>query len=216
MRATVVAVAAAEEGLHALRGGPGGVDGGELDALADLLAEPRRQSFDGLLHGVGTVDPLGGGGGELLGLLARGQRRPQLEPARLVAHLADRPVDLAVDDVVDVAAPPFVGDQRLVVDVGEAGLEAPAGQRLDGRAEAVLVAGLAGLVLGARHGGGGARGRHLREQQCSSGEAGNSGPKAVEGCAHGVARLRLDAPRAAAADMGIAAPKCSSATKACK
>ena len=32
--------------------------------------------------GVGAVDPLGGGGGELLGLLARGQRRPQLEPAR--------------------------------------------------------------------------------------------------------------------------------------
>ena len=154
-------------------------------SLPSPVASPSMR----LLHGVGTVDPLGGGGGELLRLLARGQRRPQLEPAQFVAHLADGPVDLAVDEVVDVAAPPFVGDQRLVVDVGEARLEAPARQRLDGGAEAVLVAGLAGLVLGARHGGGGAGGRHLREQEGSSGEAGNGRSDAVESCAHGLPDL---------------------------
>ena len=55
-----------------------------------------------------------------------------LNQLELLAHLADRAVDLAVDDIVDVPAPPLVGDQRLVVDVGEAGLEALARQRLDG------------------------------------------------------------------------------------
>ena len=36
------------------------------------------------------------------------------------------------------------------------------------------VTGLTGLVFGARHGGCGLRDRHLRQDQCSSGEAGNS------------------------------------------
>ena len=154
----------------------GRVDGGELDAFADLLAEPRGQPLDGLLHRVRPVDALGGGGGELLGLLARRQRRPQLEPARLLAHLPDGPIDLAVNDVVDVASSPFVGDQDLVVDAGEAALETPAGQRLDGGAEAVLVRGRARLVFGTRHGGCGLRDRHLRQDQCSSGEAGDNWP----------------------------------------
>jgi hypothetical protein len=70
------AVAAAEKGLHALRRRAGRIDGGELDALADLLAEPSRQGLDGLLHRLRAVDPLSRRGGKLLRPLARGQRRP--------------------------------------------------------------------------------------------------------------------------------------------
>ncbi len=179
------------------------------------LPSPSRHRLDGLLHGVGAVDPLGGGGGQLLRLLARGQRRPQLEPAQFLAHLADGPVDLAVDDVVDVAAPPFVGDQRLVVDVGEAGLQSPARQLLDGDAKAGLVAGLAGLVFGARHGGGGAGGRDLRQDQRGSSEAGNGRSQAVESCAHKIARLLSRCPNPDA-DMGIPARNAQSARKHAK
>ena len=69
----------------------------------------------------------------------------------LVAHLADRLVDLPVDDVVEVPAAPFVGDDGPVVEVGEAGLQALEGQRLDGPAKALLVAGLARFVFRPRH-----------------------------------------------------------------
>ena len=69
----------------------------------------------------------------------------------LVAHLADRLVDLPVDDVVEVPAAPFVGDDGPVVEVGEAGLQALEGQRLDGPAKALLVAGLACFVLRPRN-----------------------------------------------------------------
>ena len=201
------AVAAAEKGLHALRRRAGRIDGGELDALADLLAEPGRQGLDGLLHRLRAVDPLGGRGGKLLRLLARGQRRPQLEPARLLAHLADGAVDLAVDDVVDVPAPPLVGDQRLVVDIGKAGLEALAGDRLDGGAEAVLVAGLAGFVFGARHGRGGTRGRDLCEDERGCCQAGDGGTERGAGlCSRACSASTSRCPRhRRQIDMGIAA-----------
>ena len=164
--------------------------------------------------GVGAVDALGRRGGELLRLLARGQRRPELEPARLVAHLADRPVDLAVDDVVEIAAPPFVGDEGLVVEVARPVSRPLRVSALDGGAEALLVAGLAGFVFGARHGRGGTRGRHLGEDESGGGEAGNGGPKVAQDCAHKRARLRPRGARGIGGrlDMGIARTKCSSGT----
>ena len=69
-----------------------------------------------------------------------------------VAHLADGLVDLLVDHVVEALAPPFVGDQRLVVELGEAGFEALQGEGLDGPAEGHLVLRLAGLVVRTRQG----------------------------------------------------------------
>ena len=122
-----------------------------------------------------------------------------LNQLELLAHLADRAVDLAVDDIVDVPAPPLVGDQRLVVDVGEAGLEALAGQRLDGEAEAVLVARLAGLVLGARHGRGGIGAGHLRRDQGGRRQAGDRGTDSTRGYPGALAQLR---PRPASPGFG--------------
>src|SRR5262249_29813737 len=76
-----------------------------------------------------------------------------LDPACLLAHLIDRHINLAVDDVVDIAAPPLIADLRLVVEADQPGLKAPARHRLDGGPETLLIPGLAGFVFGPRHEG---------------------------------------------------------------
>ena len=68
------AVAPPEEGLHALGRGAGGVDDGQLDALADLLADVRRDPLDALLDGIRAIDPLGGRCRQLLRALSREAR----------------------------------------------------------------------------------------------------------------------------------------------
>ena len=114
-----------------------------------------------------------------------------LNQLELLAHLADGPIYLAIDDVIDIAASPLVGQEHLVVDVGEAGFESPAGQRLDRRAEAALVTGLAGLVFGSRHGGGCARRRNLCQDESGGRQAGDGGSKGAESWAHNNARRWL-------------------------
>src|SRR5262249_16711147 len=129
------AIAAPEEGLHALCRRSGSIDGGKLDLLADLLAQTRRQGLDRLLHGIRAIDALRPGRGELLRLLARGQRRPQLEPARFFAHLADGAIYFAVDEVVDVASAPLIANQRLVIDLGKPRVQSLPRQLLNRRTE---------------------------------------------------------------------------------
>ena len=157
------------------------------------------------LDGIGAVDALGRRGRQLLRTLARGQRRPELEPRGFVAHLADGQVDLAVDQVVEVLAPPLVADQRQVVEVGEARLEPLQRQRLDGPAEALLVLRLAGLVLRARHGGR-AHGQRLRNEHSGSGEAGDGGSEEAGGFAHEDARLDLMPAGSRRQNIGAAPP----------
>ena len=143
------AVAGSEEGLQAADRGLGRIHGRQLDALADVASDGGGDAFDRRLDGVGAlIHALGRRGGELLGRLARGQQLEELPPARLVAQLLHGLVDAAVDDAVHIAAPPGLGDDRLVAHAGEAVLQRLKGQGLDGSAEAGLVARLAGFVLG--------------------------------------------------------------------
>ncbi len=188
-------VTATEESLHALRRGAGGIEDGQLDPLADFLADAGGETFDGLLDGVGAIHPLGRHGREFLRALARRQCRPELEPARLVAHLADRLIDLPVDDVVEIPTAPFVGNDGPVVEVGEAGLQALEGQRLDGPAKALLVAGLACFVFRPRD----RRRRHAPLDTCATSNAAavkqeTADRKKWNGLAHESARLSLVPP----------------------
>ena len=64
--------------------------------------------------------------------------------------MADRLIDLPIDDVVEIPTAPFVSDDGPVIEVGETGLQAPKGQRLNRPAKALLVASLACFVLRAR------------------------------------------------------------------
>src|SRR5262249_23234114 len=152
------------------------INGGKLDLLANLLAEARRQGLDRLLHGIRAIDPLGRGRGELLRLLARGQRGPQLEPARFFAHLADSSINFAVDEIVDVAPAPLTPTRRWVVALANPRLRAPSRNLFDRRSKARLVARLACFVVSPRHSGRGLRHRHLRQDQRTSREAANRWP----------------------------------------
>src|SRR4029079_17291161 len=112
-------ITATEESLHALRRGGGGIEDGQLDPFSYFLSDPGGETFDGFFDGVGTIHPLGRHGREFLRALARRQCRPELKPARLVAHLADRLIDLPIDDVVEIPTAPFVSDDGPVIEVGE-------------------------------------------------------------------------------------------------
>ena len=143
-----LAVARTDKGLQAGERRLGRVAAGKLHLLADLVADPDRQLLERGLDGVRAVDALGDGGRQLLRLLLVGERLQQVAPARLLADFLDREIDPVVDDLVHADAAPLVADGGAVVDAGDAGLQRPHRDALDGCLEGGLVTRLAGFVVG--------------------------------------------------------------------
>ena len=130
-----LAVAGADERLEAGERRLGRVLAGEFHLLADLVADADGELLERGLDGVGAIDTLGDGGGQLLRLLLVGERLQQVAPARLLADLLDGEVDAVIDDLVHADASPLVADRGAIVDIGDAGLQGAHGDGLDGRLE---------------------------------------------------------------------------------
>ena len=142
-----LAVARADKRLQAGERRLGRVATGELHLLADLVADPDRQLLERGLDGVRAVDALGDRRRQLLRLLLVGERLQQVGPAGLLADFLDGEIDAVVDDLVHADAAPLVADGGAVIDAGDAGLQRPHRDALDGGLEGALVTRLAGFVV---------------------------------------------------------------------
>ncbi len=161
-----LSVAGANEGLEAGKRRLGRILAGELHLLADLVADAHGELLEGSLDRVGAIDALGDCGRQLLRFLLVGERLEKIAPARLLADFLDGEVDAVIDDPVHADASPLVADRGAIVDIGDADLQGPHGDGLNGRLEGRLVARLAGFVV--------SLGQGLRERRgdlsCGDGE----------------------------------------------
>ena len=191
MRATVGAVAAAEKGLHALRRRAGRVDGGELDALADLLAERPSPGLDGLLHRLGAVDALGGGGGELLRPVSReasdDHSLNQLDSSR-TSPMARSTSRSMMSSMLPRRHSSATSD--LVVDVGERRSRRPLRVSVSMAARKPFSSRAWQASYSARVMAEAAcADRDLRQSERGCGQAGDGWTNVAQGCAHKRARL---------------------------
>ena len=113
-------------------------------------------------------------------------------------------VDLGVDGLVELLRPPGIAHQCCIVELGQARLQPLAGKGLDGRAEALLVLGLARLVVGPGRRGGRVHAGRLGDDEGDRREAGDGGLETAR--AHGLECLPHKVPTLGTPlHMGIAA-----------
>ena len=126
------------------------VAGRQLDAATDLSTDAGGELLHGALHGVGAEHALGDGRRQRARRVGVDDALDQAAPARLVLDRLDGHIDLTRNDLVEAAAPPFVGNDAARVEPREALLQRVGGDRLDGATEGSLVLRPAGLQIGPR------------------------------------------------------------------